>query len=232
MNPSAHIAVVEDDRKIAQLVCDYLEGEGYTAQPFHDGAQAWTHFRNRQPDLWILDLMLPGMDGITLCQEIRRSSDVPIIMLTARVDEVDRLLGLNTGADDYVCKPFSPRELMARVRSLLRRSKGTLKPTQAWRIDEAGLRIHWRAQELDLTPVEYRLFQLLLSHPGRVFSRAHMLDVAHDGLRDTSDRVIDSHIKNLRKKIQQVAPQDDCIASVYGIGYRFDAPDEAFKPSP
>jgi two-component system response regulator BaeR len=182
--------------------------------------------------LVILDLMLPGMDGLALCQEMRGRSDLPIIMLTARVDEVDRLLGLNTGADDYVCKPFSPRELMARVRNLLRRSRGSFQPAKPWRIDEAGLRIHWRTQELDLTPVEYRLFQLLLTHPGRVFSRAHMLNAAHEGLHDTSDRVIDSHIKNLRKKIQQAAPQDDCIASVYGIGYRFDAPDPAVHTSP
>ena len=232
MNAPLHILVVEDDRKIAQLVSDYLHEEGYTVQQAHDGALGLACFRHRQPDLLILDLMLPGMDGLTLCQEVRRSSDVPIIMLTARVDEVDRLLGLNTGADDYVCKPFSPRELMARVRNLLRRSRGSFQPAKPWHIDEAGLRIHWRTQELDLTPVEYRLFQLLLTHPGRVFSRAHMLNVAHEGLHDTSDRVIDSHIKNLRKKIQQAAPHDDCIASVYGIGYRFDMPDAAVHTSP
>lgn len=232
MNAPVHILVVEDDRKIAQLVSDYLHEEGYNVQQAHDGALGWASFRHRQPDLLILDLMLPGMDGLTLCQEVRRSSDVPIIMLTARVDEVDRLLGLNTGGDDYVCKPFSPRELMARVRNLLRRSRGSFQPAKPWRIDEAGLRIHWRMQELDLTPVEYRLFQLLLTHPGRVFSRAQMLDVIHDGLHDTSDRVIDSHIKNLRKKIQQAAPHDDCIASVYGIGYRFDVPDPAAHTSP
>ena len=232
MSTASHILVVEDDHKIAQLVCDYLHEDGYTAQQVHDGTLAWASFRHRTPDLVILDLMLPGMDGLALCQEMRGRSDVPIILLTARVDEVDRLLGLNTGADDYVCKPFSPRELMARVRNLLRRSRGSFQPAKPWRIDEAGLRIHWRTQELDLTPVEYRLFQLLLTHPGRVFSRAHMLNVAHEGLHDTSDRVIDSHIKDLRKKIQQAAPQDDCIASVYGIGYRFDVPDPAVHTSP
>ena len=229
MNTPAYILVVEDDRKIAQLLIDYLHEEGYTAQQAHDGELGLAHFRHRTPDLLILDLMLPGMDGLTLCQEVRRASDVPIIMLTARVDEVDRLLGLNTGADDYVCKPFSPRELMARVRNLLRRSRGSFQPLKAWRIDEAGLRIHWRGHELDLTPVEYRLFQLLLTNPGRVFSRAHMLDAIHDGLHDTSDRVVDSHIKNLRKKIQHVAPHDDCIVSVYGIGYRLDIPDEGLN---
>ena len=224
MSHKGHILVVEDDLKIAQLVCDYLHEEGYSPQQVHDGTLAWAIFRHRTPDLLILDRMLPGMDGLTLCQEVRRESDVPIIMVTARVDEVDRLLGLNTGADDYVCKPFSPRELMARVRNLLRRSQGGWQTPQLWQVDEAGLRIRWRGQDLDLTPVEYRLFQLLLSHPGRVFARAHLLDAIHDGLRDTSDRVIDSHIKNLRKKIQHVAPQDDCIASVYGMGYRFDMP--------
>lgn len=232
MNSAAHILMVEDDRKIAQLVSGYLHEEGHTVQQAHDGTLGWASFRHRTPDLLILDGMLPGMDGLTLCQEVRRSSDVPIIMLTARVDEVDRLMGLNTGADDYVCKPFSPRELMARVRSLLRRSRGAFQLAKPWQVDEAGLRIHWRGQELDLTPVEYRLFQLLLTHPGRVFSRAQMLDVIHDGLRDTSDRVIDSHIKNLRKKVQQAAPQDDCIVSVYGVGYRFDVPDPAVRASP
>ena len=232
MSTAAHILVVEDDLKIAQLVSDYLHEEGYTAQQVHDGKLGWASFRHRTPDLLILDLMLPGMDGLALCKEVRHISDVPIIMLTARVDEVDRLLGLNTGADDYVCKPFSPRELMARVRNLLRRSIGSFQPSKPWRIDEAGLRIHWRMHELDLTPVEFRLFHLLLTHPGRVFSRAHMLDTIHEGLHDTSDRVIDSHIKNLRKKIQQVAPHDDCIVSVYGIGYRLDVPEEAARPSP
>jgi two-component system response regulator BaeR len=232
MSTALHILVVEDDRKIAQLVCDYLHEEGYTAQQVHDGTLAWASFRHRTPDLVILDLMLPGMDGLVLCQEMRACSDVPIILLTARVDEVDRLLGLNTGADDYVCKPFSPRELMARVRNLLRRSRGAFQPAQAWRIDPAGQRIYWRAQELDLTPVEFRLFQRLLTHPGRVFSRSHLLDAIHDGLHDTSDRVIDSHIKNLRKKIWQVAPQDDCIASVYGMGYRFNVPELAEKLPP
>ncbi len=225
MNKPAHILMVEDDLKIAQVVSDYLHQEGYTVEQAHDGLLGLQVFRHRQPDLLILDLMLPGMDGLALCQQVRRCSDVPVIMLTARVDEVERLMGLDMGADDYVCKPFSPRELMARVRSLLRRSRGAFQRESIWRIDDAGLRIHWRTQELELTPVEYRLFQLLLTHPGRVFSRAQLLDVIHDDLRDTSDRVIDSHIKNLRKKIQQAAPGDDCIVSVYGIGYRFDAPD-------
>jgi two-component system, OmpR family, response regulator BaeR len=147
-------------------------------------------------------------------------------MLTARVDEMDRLLGLDTGADDYVCKPFSPREVMAQVRALMRRAEA---PTTAislpCAVDDAGLRVAWRQQWLLLTPLEFRMLRLLVSQPGRVFTRAQLLDVAHADLRDVSDRAIDSHIKNLRRKIDAVEPGCECIASVYGGGYRLDAPE-------
>lgn len=228
MTPSSSVAdvlVVEDDPKIAQVVVDYLHSEGHKAQTAHDGLTAMALIRQRMPDLLILDVMLPGMDGVAICSEVRRISEVPIILLTARVDEVDRLLGLDSGADDYVTKPFSPRELMARVRNLLRRYKGQAGVHHAlWQVDVAGLRVSWRQQWLDLTPVEYRIFSRLLAQPGRVFSRAQLIDGMHVDQRDISDRTIDSHIKNLRKKIQVIEPAADCIASVYGVGYRFDAP--------
>jgi two-component system response regulator BaeR len=225
------VLVVEDDPKIARLVHDYLVHEGFVVQTVHDGAQALKLIEQDPPAALVLDLMLPGLDGLTLCRAVRRSSDLPILMLTARVDEVDRLLGLDSGADDYLCKPFSPRELVARVKALLRRAEGHLRPAGQgvpalpWAIDEAGLRIAWRGQGLALTPVEFRMLRLLLSRPGRVFSRQQLLDSVHGEMRDVSDRAIDSHIKNLRRKLAAAEPDFDCIASVYGVGYRFDAPE-------
>jgi len=147
-------------------------------------------------------------------------------MLTARIDEVDRLLGLDTGADDYVCKPFAPREVMARIRALLRRADGRVKAsTKPWVIDDVSFRISWLGQWLALTRIEFMMLRLLLSRPGRVYSRDQLLASVHDSQRDISDRVIDTHIKNLRKKIQSVDSTSDCIASVYGVGYRFDIPE-------
>jgi two-component system, OmpR family, response regulator BaeR len=151
-------------------------------------------------------------------------------MLTARVDEIDRLLGLNTGADDYVCKPFSPREVVARVHALLRRSSFNLRVklhtvTPIWRVDDAGLRITWHGHVLPLTPLEFRMLRLLLSQPGRVFSRSQLLDTAHCELRDVSDRAIDSHVKNLRRKLAATETNQDVIVSVYGVGYRLDLPE-------
>lgn len=225
MISARRILVVEDDLRIAQLLLDYLRSEGHEAQVLADGALALAEIRHAVPDLLILDLMLPGLDGVGLCRAVRQFSAVPILMLTARVDELDRLLGLNSGADDYVCKPFSPREVMARVHALLRRAEGRLGVSERpWHIDNAGLRIAWRDQWLSLTPLEFRMLRHLLGQPGRVFSRAQLLESAHSDLRDVSDRAIDTHVKNLRRKLQAVRAEDDCIASVYGVGYRFDAP--------
>jgi two-component system, OmpR family, response regulator BaeR len=225
MKLARRILVVEDDPRIAQLLLDYLHSEGHQAQSLANGSLALAEIRHHAPDLLILDLMLPGLDGVALCRAVRQFSAVPILMLTARVDELDRLLGLNSGADDYVCKPFSPREVMARVQALLRRAEGRVAAApRPWHIDDAALRIAWRGQPLSLTPVEFRMLRQLLGQPGRVFSRAQLLDCAHGDLRDVSDRAIDTHVKNLRRKLQAVNPGDDCIASVYGVGYRFDAP--------
>lgn len=225
---AAPVLVVEDDPKIAQLLLDYLRAEGLPAQSVADGAEAVRQVSRERPALILLDLMLPGLDGIGVCRAVRQFSDVPIIMLTARIDEVDRLLGLDTGADDYVCKPFSPREVMARVKAQLRRAEGGLTAqARPWQVDDDRLRIAWRRQWLNLTVLEFRLLRLLLGQPGRVFSRAQLLESMHADDRDVSDRAIDSHVKNVRRKIQALDPEFDCISSIYGVGYCFDAPPRA-----
>ncbi len=224
------VLVVEDDPKIASVLRDYLQADGMDAELVSDGLQAVQSVTRSAPSAILLDLMLPGLDGIGVCKAVRRFSDVPIIMLTARVDEVDRLLGLNTGADDYICKPFSPREVLARVQAHIRRAEGRLVAAAVpWVIDEEALHIRWRGKRLNLTPLEFRMLRLLLSRPGRVFARADLLDSTHADRYEVSDRAIDSHIKNLRRKIHAVEPDCDCIASVYGVGYRFELPGPA-KP--
>lgn len=223
---SHRVLVVEDDRKISDLLLNYLRASGYEAEAAYDGHDALRRIEKNAPDALILDWMLPGMDGISVCTAVRAFSDVPILMLTARIDEVDRLLGLDTGADDYVCKPFAPREVIARVRALLRRAQGRVKVSgRPWETDEASFRISWQGQWLPLTRIEFMMFRLLLSRPGRVYSRDQLLASVHDGQHDISDRAIDTHIKNLRKKVQVIDPGSDCISSVYGVGYRFDIPD-------
>ncbi|MEN9842185.1 MAG: BaeR [Pseudomonadota bacterium] len=240
-NP-ATVWVVEDDAKIADLLLNYLQASGFAAVHIDDGATALARLRaaahqvndlpddrpHHLPDLLLLDLMLPGLDGLSLCKALREFSALPVIMLTARVDEIDRLLGLDIGADDYICKPFSPREVMARIRALLRRSQGQMRTSAAppvqrkWEVHAEHYQIHHQGQLLPLTPVEFRLLQRLLSRPHHVFPRAKLLDEVHDDLRDVSDRAIDSHIKNLRKKIEHAGGDPACIASVYGVGYRFE----------
>lgn len=220
------VLVVEDDRKISDLLQNYLRASGYVADAVYDGRDALRQIARQAPDAVILDWMLPGLDGVSVCKQVRAFSDVPILMLTARIDEVDRLLGLDIGADDYVCKPFAPREVIARIRALLRRAEGKVKTsTKSWVIDDASFRISWRGQWLPLTRIEFMMFRLLLGRPGQVYSRDQLLAAVHDSQRDISDRAIDTHIKNLRKKIHAVDMGHDCIASVYGVGYRFDMMD-------
>ena len=218
------ILIVEDDAKIADMLANYLHMHGFATELCGDGQHAVTRIRQQAPALVVLDLMLPGLDGLAVCTEVRTFSTVPIMMVTARVDEIDRLLGLDTGADDYVCKPFSPREVVARIKALLRRSEGALaKPVvAAFAVDEARQQINWRGQPLPLTPVEFRLMRQLMSRPGQVFARARLLDTLHEDQRDVSDRAIDSHIKNLRRKLEQAGTGEAGISSVYGVGYRFD----------
>ncbi len=232
MSPSEQrILIVEDEGKIAALLADYLHAAGYPTQVLGDGAEALALLRRSPPALLVLDLMLPGLDGLSLCRELRQFSALPVLMISARVDELDRLLGLELGADDYLCKPFSPREAVARVKALLRRAHGRLPALGAlgpqpleggYAVDEAGQRLYWQGQLLQLTPLEFRLLRLLLRQPGRVFSRAQLLEQLHEDFRDVSDRVIDSHVKNIRRKLAQLRPAQDPVSAVYGVGYRLD----------
>ena len=221
MENAAHILIVEDDSKIAALLVDYFVANGYQTTHLADGLLALQHIKNRPVDLVILDLMLPGLDGLQVCQAVRQFSEVPIIMLTARVDEVDRLLGLESGADDYVCKPFSPREVVARAKVHLRRRQPTA-PAPGLQVDRSAMRITRGNVALNLTPVEFRLLAEMIEHPERVYSRAQLLNLLHEDQRDISDRTIDTHIKNLRKKLEAQLP--GCLQSVYGVGYRFEMP--------
>ena len=220
------VLIVEDDDKIAALLADYLGASGFVTEHVADGRSAVEAVRRAAPDLMLLDLMLPQLDGIEVCKAVRAFSALPIIMLTARVDEIDRLLGLELGADDYVCKPFSPREVVARVKAQLRRAVMPALAGSAPRmsVDRAQQRLALDGSALPLTPVEFRLLAEMVEHPERVYSRAQLLDLAHEDLRDVSDRTVDSHIKNIRKKLDARLPGKDCLQSVYGVGYRFVLP--------
>jgi two-component system response regulator BaeR len=226
MSEQAQVLIVEDEPKIAELLRDYLQQSHYGTHWIDNGDTVDEWFRNNNPDIVLLDLMLPGKDGLTVCRELRSHSQVPIIMVTARVDEIDRLLGLELGADDYICKPFSPREVVARVKALLRRVEMTRKhPTTAYRglaIDEEKFSAAVDGHALDLTPVEFRLLALLASQPGRVFSRDHLMNKIYVDGRVVSDRTVDSHVKNLRQKIHDAIGTDDIIRSIYGVGYKLE----------
>ena len=221
----ADVLVVEDEPRMASLLMDYLRAEGHSPRHIADGAGVVAAVREKAPDLILLDRMLPGLDGLSVCRELRSFSAVPIIMLTARAEEQDRLAGLDGGADDYIAKsPFSPREVMARVRAQLRRAQGSVvanaKPQLE--IDEAGRRAVLNGQLLDLTPVEFRLLCAFAAAPARVFSREQLLDHLYDDHRAVTDRTVDTHVKNLRRKLAAGCDHDP-IRSVYGVGYSFEA---------
>ncbi|MCR5863699.1 MAG: response regulator [Aquincola tertiaricarbonis] len=222
--PAARILVVEDEPKMASLIGDYLRAEGHVPEWIADGREVLPAMAAQPADLVLLDIMLPGMDGLAVCRALRATSDVPIVMLTARVEEADRLLGLDLGADDYICKtPFSPREIMARVRAILRRSRRGLPPPPGpLHIDEAAWRASYHNVPLELTPVEFRLLRTLAATPGRVFSRDSLLDHLHHDGRAVTDRAVDSHVKNLRRKLEAAAPGQDPIRSIYGVGYKLE----------
>ena len=221
---SQAIMIVEDEPELAAVVADYAAAAGYRPTVFGDGALALEAIRRQAPALVVLDLMLPGLDGLALCRALRTTSSVPVIMVTARVEEIDRLLGLEAGADDYLCKPFSPRELMARIKAVLRRSGHAAAPSSPIGIDTAARRITVHGKALELTPSEYGILAALARRPGQVFSRAQLLDLAREGNAslDANDRAIDSHVKNLRRKLDAVLPGVEAIHSIYGLGYRFD----------
>ena len=217
----AHVLIIEDEPKLSALMSDYLSAGGYRASILDNGNTAVDWIRQHKPDAILLDINLPGLDGLTLCRQIRGFSAVPILMLTARVEEIDRLLGLELGADDYICKPFSPREVVARVRAVLRRSQpADPLVTPAVVLDEERFEARVRGQPLSLTPVEFRLLGKLASQPGRVFSREQLIGALYADHRVVSDRTVDSHVKNLRRKLVEVGI--DPISAVYGVGYRFE----------
>ena len=224
-----HILIVEDEIKIAQVLRDYLEKAGYTASCLEQGNQVIPYVKQTPPALILLDIMLPEMDGITVCRELRQFSRVPIIMITARVEEVDRLLGLELGADDYICKPFSPREVVARVKAVLRRTHPEPKAEKklvvgSITLDEKNYQVMIENQVLKLTPSEFTLLRVLLHHPNQVFSRQALLVQARDYSFEGYERTIDTHIKNLRKKIATQLPNQEIISTVYGIGYKLNFP--------
>ncbi len=218
------ILVVDDEPKIIRLARDYLEKNGYRVVTAADGQSALTMARREKPDLIILDLMLPNMDGREVCKILRRESDVPIIMLTALAEEIDQVTGLEIGADDYITKPFSPRALVARVRAMLRRAKGEIKAPRIIRIgllevDSEKHTVTYNHNPVHLTPNEFNLLTILASRVGQTLTREQLLDDLH-GAASSVDRSVDSHIKNLRKKLEAESGTP-LIETVYGIGYRF-----------
>jgi DNA-binding response OmpR family regulator len=223
---SQPILVVDDEPRIAHLVRDYLEAAGYAVVLAYDGREALAAFRHEKPRLVVLDLMLPGMDGLDVARAIRKERETPIIMLTARVEEADKLVGLELGADDYVTKPFSPRELVARVRAVLRRSEGRERaapPLTAGdlEIDFEKRSVSVAGRPADLTPTEFDLLAVLARHPGRVFSRMELLERVQGYAYEGYERTVDAHIKNLRQKIEENPKKPCYILTVYGLGYKF-----------
>ena len=220
------ILVVEDEMKIARLVRDYLEHAGFDVIVAGTGEAAIASARSRRPDLVVLDLGLPGRDGLDVARELRRSSEVPIIMLTARGDETDRIVGLELGADDYVVKPFSPKELVARVRAVLRRTDARGAGPEVLRVsdvemDVPRMRVTVDGGPVDLTPTEFQLLAAFLREPGRVFTRAQLLDALHGTTIESYERAIDAHVKNIRKKIEPAPGRPRYLLTVHGVGYRF-----------
>ena len=223
------VLIVEDEPKIADLLQKYLQNANFRTHCIKDGLQVVDWVQQEKPNLILLDVMLPGKDGLEICKDIRRFSAVPIIMLTARVEEIDRLLGLELGADDYICKPFSPREVVARIKAVLRRtqinpaSETETPPLNKLELDRNRLIVRYQEQETVLTLVEFELLDILQQQPGRIFGRNHLMEKVYPDNRIVSDRTIDSHIKKLRKKLAEIAPEQELIHSVYSVGYKFEA---------
>ncbi|GCF84684.1 response regulator [Geobacter sp. SVR] len=217
------ILIVEDEEKLAGLMADYLRQDGFRTASLNNGAEVTDWVREHKPALVLLDVMLPGKSGFDVCRELRSFSDVPVIMTTARIEEIDRLLGLGLGADDYICKPFSPREVVARVKAVLRRlGGGKAVPAQGLQLDEARHLAVLDGQILDLTFVEFKLLHFLATHQGRIYGRQQLMDHIYPDERVVADRTIDSHIKKLRKKLAAASPETEFIQSVYGVGYKFE----------
>jgi len=220
------ILIVDDEPQIVRVLKGYLETAGFQVVTASDGTEAMAAFRHESPDLVILDLMLPEVDGLDVARAIRRQGDVPIIMLTARVEETDRLIGLELGADDYVTKPFSPREVVARVRAVLRRTERTEPASRTLKegdivLDPDKRQVTVQGRPVELTPTEFDLLAVLMETPGRVFSRMQLLDKVQGYAYEGYERTVDAHVKNLRQKIEEDPKQPRVILTVYGLGYKF-----------
>lgn len=226
MNPD--ILIVEDEPKLAELLRDYLQQSQYTTEIINNGLEVVDWVRTNTPRMILLDLMLPGKDGLEICRELRSFSSVPIIMMTAKVDEIDRLLGLQLGADDYICKPYSPREVVARIATVLRRVETSPSPDlselsyRSISVDESRFSCEVGDVKVDLTRVEFRLILAMVRRPGHVFGRDQLMELVYTDQRVVSDRTIDSHIKNLRRKLNDISKEGDLIHSIYGVGYKLD----------
>ncbi|WP_096739966.1 response regulator [Pseudoalteromonas atlantica] len=222
---SEQILIVEDEIKLANLMSDFLTSHHYQTHLIHNGDEVLSWLESNKPSVILLDIMLPGQSGIELCKAIRKFSNVPIIMVSAKVEEIDRLLGLELGADDYICKPFSYAELVARVKAILRRVNTTKEPVNnAMTLDESTYSVNYKNSSIELTNFEFQLFKPLYSNPNRIYSRDSLMDTMYADQRIVSHRTIDSHIKKLRKKLDEVTQTDSVIQSVYGVGYRFVHP--------
>mgnify|MGYP003604942898 CR=1 FL=1 len=224
--PQYSVLLVDDDPKIAKLLQSYFEKEDFAVFTALDGIAALQLFRDKKPDILVLDLMLPGMNGLDVCRQIRRENETPILMLTARDEETDRLIGLELGADDYVSKPFSPREVVARAKAILRRSRKTADRKEPFKmgkftVDTAGYTVAAAGNPLDLTPTEYKIFELLATHAGQVFTRLQMVEQVQGIAFEGYERTIDAHVKNLRRKIGDNPKDPRIIQTVYGVGYKF-----------
>lgn len=220
-----HILIIDDEPEIVRVLRGYLEQAGYRVLTAYDGTEGLRRARQESPDLVILDLMLPGMDGIDVCRTLRQTTDIPIIMVTARVEETDRVLGLELGADDYVTKPFSPRELVARVRAVLRRYQAPAQQEPVLVVDDLRMDVARRTvqrgeEQAELTPSEFEILRALMSAPGRVFSRLQLLEASQGEAYEGYERTIDTHIKNLRRKIEPDPPNPTYILTVHGVGYK------------
>ncbi|MCO7224910.1 response regulator [Pleionea sp. CnH1-48] len=217
------VLIIEDEFELASMLAKFLLRDGMSVELLHDGSNAVEHIKTHSPDIVLLDVMLPGMNGIDICREVRKFSSVPIIMTTAKVDEVDRLLGFEIGADDYICKPYSSKEVVVRVKNILRlyNFKKSEQP-DGFVLDKKQYAISFKGTNIELSHIEFQIFSLLYNNPGQIFSRDHIIDRVYVEGKVISYRTIDSHIKNLRKKIKQIITDKECIRAVYGVGYKYE----------
>ena len=223
------VIIVEDEPNIAQLLKDYLENDGFEVTLFEDGLGVVEKVRSDPPVFLILDLMLPEKDGLTICREVRQFSDLPIMIATAKIEEIDRILGVEVGADDYVCKPFSPREVVTRVHTILRRIANPVRATSSNLLSYRGVELDAERflcsvndEKVDLTKIEFQILNIMMADCGVVFSREKLMDLAYPDERVVSNRTIDTHVKNLRKKLSNAYASEDLIHSIYGVGYKVE----------